>query len=39
MPDHEDPVREHGVGSFTGDSEEKLKRYILRDMYKCPVSR
>jgi hypothetical protein len=31
-PVHGDPVREHGGGSFTGDSEEKLKRDISREM-------
>jgi len=33
-----DPVREHGGGSLTGDSEGKIKRDILRETLKCPVS-
>jgi len=32
------PFREHGEGSLTGDSEGKIKRDILREMYKCPIS-
>jgi len=27
-----DPVREHGEGSLTGDSERKTIRYILKEM-------
>ena len=28
---HGDPVKEHGEGSFTEDSEGKIKRNILRE--------